>query len=67
VATVVRQEFAGWREEQRSWIESVSLLDRSHHMADLKSTEIVSAVRMASLGVVRNRAEAVQCAQGPVY
>jgi vanillate/3-O-methylgallate O-demethylase len=32
---VVPPEFVGWREEQRSWIEGVSLFDLSHHMADL--------------------------------
>lgn len=44
---VVPPEFAGWREEQRSWTESVSLLDLSHHMADLY-IEGPDAVRLLS-------------------
>ena len=44
---VVPPEFAGWREEQRAWIESVSLLDLSHHMADLY-VEGPDAVRLLS-------------------
>jgi len=32
---VVRPEFTNWRDEQRSWKESVALLDQSHHMTDL--------------------------------
>jgi len=31
----VRAEFSNWRSEQRSWRESVALLDQSHHMTDL--------------------------------
>lgn len=31
----VRPEFTNWIEEQRSWRESVALLDQSHHMSDL--------------------------------
>lgn len=32
---VVRHEFTNWRDEQRSWRESVALFDQSHHMTDL--------------------------------
>ncbi|UOR01826.1 aminomethyl transferase family protein [Leucobacter allii] len=31
----VRPEFTNWISEQRSWRESVALLDQSHHMSDL--------------------------------
>lgn len=31
----VTPEFSNWRSEQRSWRESVALLDQSHHMTDL--------------------------------
>lgn len=31
----VTPEFTNWRSEQRSWRESVALLDQSHHMTDL--------------------------------
>lgn len=31
----VTPEFSNWRTEQRSWRESVALLDQSHHMTDL--------------------------------
>jgi glycine cleavage system aminomethyltransferase T len=31
----VRAEFSNWISEQRSWRESVALLDQSHHMSDL--------------------------------
>lgn len=31
----VAPEFTNWRSEQRSWRESVALLDQSHHMTDL--------------------------------
>ena len=31
----VTAEFSNWRSEQRSWRESVALLDQSHHMTDL--------------------------------
>lgn len=31
----VRPEFTNWISEQRSWRESVALLDQSHHMTDL--------------------------------
>jgi len=32
---VVEREYAGWRQEQAAWHESVALLDLSHHMFDL--------------------------------
>jgi vanillate/3-O-methylgallate O-demethylase len=32
---VVRHEFTNWRDEQRSWRETCSLFDQSHHMTDL--------------------------------
>lgn len=31
----VTPEFTNWRSEQRSWTETVALLDQSHHMCDL--------------------------------
>lgn len=31
----VTPEFSNWRSEQRSWRDSVALLDQSHHMTDL--------------------------------
>ncbi len=31
----VTPEYTNWRSEQRSWSESVALLDQSHHMTDL--------------------------------
>lgn len=31
----VTPEFTNWRSEQRSWRDSVALLDQSHHMTDL--------------------------------
>jgi vanillate/3-O-methylgallate O-demethylase len=31
----VKPEFSNWRVEQRAWRETCSLLDQSHHMADL--------------------------------
>lgn len=31
----VTPEFTNWRSEQRSWSETVALLDQSHHMTDL--------------------------------
>lgn len=31
----VQPEFTNWRSEQKSWRESVALLDQSHHMTDL--------------------------------
>lgn len=31
----VKAEFSNWISEQRSWRESVALLDQSHHMSDL--------------------------------
>jgi glycine cleavage system aminomethyltransferase T len=31
----VRHEFTNWRDEQRSWRETCSLFDQSHHMTDL--------------------------------
>jgi vanillate/3-O-methylgallate O-demethylase len=32
---MIPDEFVGWREEQRGWLESVSISDQSHHMRDL--------------------------------
>lgn len=35
---VVSPEFSNWRDEQRSWRETVALMDQSHHMTDLYVT-----------------------------
>jgi len=35
VYPVVRPEYTNWRDEQRSWRESVCLRDQSYHMSDL--------------------------------
>ena len=31
----VQLEFSNWRDEQRSWRETCSLFDQSHHMTDM--------------------------------
>src|SRR5690606_175191 len=31
----VAAEFTNWRDEQRAWMQSVALLDQSHHMTQL--------------------------------
>ncbi|KPI00189.1 glycine cleavage T protein (aminomethyl transferase) [Actinobacteria bacterium OK074] len=46
---VVEREYAGWRQEQRAWHESVALCDLSHHMFDTivegpDATRLLSAV-----------------------
>ena len=35
---VIPPEFSNWRDEQRAWAESVSLLELSYHMTELHLT-----------------------------
>ncbi|HVN08066.1 MAG TPA: aminomethyl transferase family protein [Patescibacteria group bacterium] len=48
VYPVVPSEFSNWRDEQRSWRETASLYDQSHHMANLY-IEGPDALKMLSM------------------
>jgi glycine cleavage system aminomethyltransferase T len=47
----VTPEFSNWRSEQKSWRESVALLDQSHHMTDLFISGPDSAKLLSDTGV----------------
>ncbi len=47
----VTPEFSNWRSEQRSWRESVALLDQSHHMTDLFLTGPDALRLLSDVGV----------------
>jgi vanillate/3-O-methylgallate O-demethylase len=63
----VQSEFTNWRDEQRSWHETVGLLDQSLHMTDLyvqgpDTIRILSEVGINSFkGFGRNKAKQLVC------
>jgi len=63
VYPVVKPEYTNWRDEQRSWRESVCLRDQSYHMSDLyvsgpDAIELLSSVAINSFqGFVPERAK----------
>lgn len=50
-ADVVRPEFTTWRDEHRSWRETVALHDQSFHMSNLRITGPDALALFTSLGV----------------
>lgn len=66
-AKPVQAEFTNWRDEQRSWRETVGMLDQSLHMTDLyvwgpDTIRLLSDVAVNSFkGYGRNKAKQIVC------